>query len=258
MTVAHQRRIRDAQKDDHPVPADFSQAIVREISYAEAKSVILQYEWLGNMGTTIRAFGLFFDGELAGVECFGKTAGTNVNQSVCGPEYADRVMTLCRGACVSWAHPHSATFLITRACRLMAKEGKNIFVAYSDTDAGEIGTVYQACNWFYCGTTSDRGSLIQSPDGTIRDERCISAFTRNRADRRPFFFRKMTRAQMRAKMLASGYKFVPRTAKHRYVGIYANSEMRREILDELRWSALPYPKRDAGVHQSISKQESAL
>jgi hypothetical protein len=76
--TAHQKLIRDAQKDGHPVPADFSKARVREISYVEAKEIILKAEYLGTMGGTERAFGLFFDGELAGVECFGKTAGTNV------------------------------------------------------------------------------------------------------------------------------------------------------------------------------------
>jgi hypothetical protein len=243
--ICHQRQIRDAQRDDHPVPVDFSQAIVREISYAEAKSVILQYEWLGNMGTTQRAFGLFFDGELAGVECFGKTAGTNVNQSVCGPEYADRVMTLCRGACVSWAHPHSASFLIPRACQLMAKEGTNIVVAYSDVDAGEIGTVYQACNWFYCGTTSDKGSLIQSPEGALMDERNMGHFARSASRNRDtrMFFRKPTRREVRERLIRRGCKFVPRTAKHRYVGIYADAGMRRELASKLRWSVLPYPKR---------------
>ena len=45
--IAHQKQIRDAQKVDHPVPTDFSGAEVREISYAEAKEVILRYEWLG-------------------------------------------------------------------------------------------------------------------------------------------------------------------------------------------------------------------
>ena len=34
---------------------------------------------------------------------------------------------------------------------------KFVFVATADTDAGEIGTIYQACNWHYVGkTTTDR------------------------------------------------------------------------------------------------------
>jgi hypothetical protein len=242
--IAYQRLIRESQRDGHPVPKDFSTAEVREISHAKAKQVILTYEWLGTMGTTRRCFGLFFDGELAGVECFGSTAGTGVLY-VCGPAHADRVMTLCRGACVSWAHEHSASYLITRACNLLAEEGKNVFVAYADTDAGEIGTVYQASNWFYCGMTADRGSLIVAPSGTVRDERSIEHFVRDSCRRtdRPNFFRKPTRAEIRAELLTTGHRFVPRTSKHRYVGIYGDRRLRITLADVLRWGVLPYPKR---------------
>jgi hypothetical protein len=240
--IAHQKLIRDSLRDDHPVPADFSNAVVREISFAEAKEVILKYEYLGTMGTTRRAFGLFFDGELAGVECFGATGGSNVARSICGPEYADRVMTLSRGACVSWAHPHSASYLIARACRLMALEGKNIFVAYADSDAGERGIIYRASNWFYCGMT-DPGSLFVSPSGQVNDERNIEHFTRARSGGGAAFFPKPTRAEMRARMIQEGYKFFQRTPKHRYIGIYADRRLQKELTDALRWSVLPYPKR---------------
>jgi len=217
------KQIRDARQDSqsfvHPVPRDFSTAEVREITYKEAKTVILQYEWLGTMGTTRRCFGLFFAGELAGVECFGVTAGTGVS-NLCGPEHVDHVMTLVRGACVHWAHPHSASYLIPRACKLMAADGKNIFVAYSDTKAGEIGTVYQAANWFYCGMTADRGSLIVAPSGKIQDERSIGNLVRDRRKVTSTFFRKRTRKECRDELVRTGHKLVPRTPKHRYVGIY--------------------------------------
>jgi hypothetical protein len=93
---AHQKIIRDQQKDSHLIPQDFSKAEVREITFSEAKTMILEYEWLGTMGSTQRAFGLFFDGELAGVECFGRTSGSHVATSICGPEYAHLVTPLSK------------------------------------------------------------------------------------------------------------------------------------------------------------------
>lgn len=198
------------------------------------------------MGSTARCFGLFFDDELAGVDCFGATAGTGVPY-LCGPENSDHVMTLVRGACVHWAHLHSASFLISQACNLLAREGKNVFVAYSDPDAGEIGTVYQACNWFYCGMTADRGNIIVSPSGKMADERMISGLTRDRSTRSDKFFRKPTRAEMREKLIRTGYKFVPRTPKHRYVGVYAERRLKQQLIDALRWDVLPYPKRPSNA-----------
>src|SRR6202790_525590 len=110
---AHQRVIREREAEISPREiADLSTAEVREISFAEARKVILKFEWLGNMGTTERAFGLFLRGELAGVTCFGKTAGTHTFASVAGKKWGRHVTILCRGACVHWAHPHAGSFLI--------------------------------------------------------------------------------------------------------------------------------------------------
>ena len=162
----HQRVIQEQHRDDHPIPEDFSTASVREIPYQQAKEFILKYEWLGNMGTTVRAFGLFFGDELAAVECFGHP-GSEPIKEICGKEHADKVYWLARGARTHWAHPHSSSFLVNRTCRMMGQPwktsdgrdmpAKHVFLATADTDAGEIGTVYQASNWFYLGkASSDR------------------------------------------------------------------------------------------------------
>src|SRR5262249_42773654 len=121
----HQRVIRErmAEQPDplleekKELASDFKLAVVREISYQEAKQVVIANEYLASMGTTEFSFGLYFGEHLAGVACFGSTAGTNVTASICGSEHAHRVATLCRGACVHWAHPHAASYLINRACR---------------------------------------------------------------------------------------------------------------------------------------------
>ena len=122
--TAHQRIIREKHaREKDPVLADkrflaqsFDSASVREIPNAVAKQVIKKYEWLGNMGCTDYSFGLYFGEHLAGVSCFGRTAGTKTAASVCGDKYASMVRILCRGACVHWAHEHSASYLIPRAC----------------------------------------------------------------------------------------------------------------------------------------------
>ena len=89
---AHQRKIRESFQDGHPVPVDMSTATVREITFEQAKEVILKYEWLGNMGTTVRAFGLFFGDEIAGVVCFGHSGQQRSQISV-----AKKMRTWCTG-----------------------------------------------------------------------------------------------------------------------------------------------------------------
>jgi len=287
---AHQRKIREkeAQKEPRPV-VGLENAVVVEISYEKAKELILKYEWLGTMGSTERCFGLILDGELAGVCCFGKTGGTDTAKSVCGEEWAQYVVTLCRGACVHWAHPHSASYLISAACKLMANSGRTtksgkvfapayIFVAYSDTDAGEIGTVYQACNWLCCGKTSGT-TMYRDATGKLRDSKLIHSATRSRRGRsarpdetgRRFFLRDgkkfyggdvlpdgtvvggnklypyiplSTRAERKAQLVEQEAAFERAKPKHRYVGVYTpNRRIKRAILQALRWQTFPYPKR---------------
>lgn len=238
----HQRIIRDAKSYQDPKSiASLESARVIPIDFSTAKSVILEYEWLGNMGTTQKAFGLYVDNELQGVSCFGRTAGTNVFASVCGPEYKDVAITLCRGACVHWAHPHAASFLISRACKLVRESGYRIVIAYSDPDAGEIGTVYQACNWIYCGMTA-ASEKFDIGDGKIRDSRLVHAYTRDRTGGTLKY--KRTRAEQKALMIANGVRFFKGNRKHRYVHLMGSKKEIREMQSKLRWPRASYPKRE--------------
>jgi hypothetical protein len=259
---AHQRKIRESQAqlpdpllaEKQALASSLSNADVREVDYQTAKALIEQYEWLGNMGTTDFSFGLYFGAHLAGVVCFGRTAGTKSAASVCGSRYAHLVKTLCRGACVHWAHPHSASFLISRACRLMAEKGFHIFVAYSDAEAGEVGTVYQACNWLHCEPTKSGSSMfvwsgkkgVGFKDGKLRDERNIQHHIRSRRFKgQPIaaYEIKCTRREMRERMVREGFLFLKATPKRRYVTFCGDKRLERELRAALKWGVLPYPKR---------------
>jgi hypothetical protein len=295
---AWQRKIREkeARKDPRPV-VGIENAVVVEIAYEKAKEIILKFEWLKTMGSSERCVGLILDGELAGVCCFGKTGGTETAKSVCGEEWAQHVVTLCRGACVHWAHRHSASHLISTACKLMANSGRAtrsgevfppayIFVAYSDSDAGEIGTVYQACNWLYCGKTSGT-TMYRDATGKLRDSKLIHSATRSRRGRsagpdetgRRFLVRDgkkyytgdtlpdgtvvrgnklypyiplSTRAERKEQLIEQEAAFERGKPKHRYVGVYApNRRIKRAILQALRWQTFPYPKREPSAQDRV-------
>ncbi len=286
--TCHQKQVRE-RKSQTPLPdehhrraaaSSFENATVVPLTKVEAKSVILDYEWLGNMGTTQFCYGLFFGWYLAGVACFGSTGGTNVPVSICGKEYASRVITLCRGACVHWAHPHSATYLINRACDLLAtreNDPRNIFIAYSDADADEVGTVYQASNWLYVGKGGTPTFYVH-PNGRKYDSLVIAKVLRDRTNRpnrktstpaemacwvaivralgckvggtkTPYVY-KMTRKEAHTQMLAEGFTVQEGTAKHRYVHFAGDKRTVRALRKALRLTVLPYPKREAAQFEA--------
>ena len=302
---AHQRLIREAmslkpEPDEYlkrEAASSFDNAIVREIPYAEAASIILRYEWLQNMGSTETTVGLFFKHPVANIEylagtvCFGATAGTNSHGSVCGREYAHLVRTLTRGACVHWADCErvsadgrvhtgaAASYLISRACALMAERGLgNVFIAYADPAACEQGIVYRASNWLYCGQTAPTeefrwtGEPIENDqgrdwkDGNWHNARLVHCYTRNRTNRRLLralrhhgftedhgkeirgcrrepYLQNLTRKEQREQMIAEGFEFRKGHPKGRYVHFAGEKWIVRKLRNALRWKKEPYPKR---------------
>ncbi len=147
--VAHQAKIRrrEATLDPRPPIESLEGCRVAPISHEQAAEIIERYEWLGAMGHPQACYGLLGPtGEILGAVSFGRAGSQH-------PMVTD-VSEICleRGACVHWAPKNAASFLIRHAVGLAHREhGWEIFYAYSDPDAGEIGTVYQACSWLYLG-----------------------------------------------------------------------------------------------------------
>ncbi len=195
-------------------------AELREVSISTAAQIIEKYEYLGTMcNAPIKAYGIFWEGNCGGVVVFGAVSPPNVAASV-SKGHPKRVIQLARGASVHWAHKHASSKLIGYALREVAKLGYWFVVAYSDPDAGEIGTVYQATNWLYCGLTKKRPDYI-TPEG----KRLVGNVPKGFVD---------------------SCEIVERTRKHRCIFVLGNKRERKARRPHLSW--VPdngYPKRDA-------------
>jgi len=237
----HQRKIRDeiAAKDDRPV-IPLAGCFVEQITREQAESVIFVYEWLGTMPSIVRAcYGLFSPGhELLGVAVFGNGGGS-LAANLCGKENRTKAICLERGACVHYAHPHAGSFLVANACKMAADDyGWRIFYAYSDVEAGEIGTIYQACNWHYLGGSPGRGknpSRFRYWDET--GKKVSSRSWRRR--------RKNTGEPLDWDYWAGlGWKRDKEPVRHKYCNFYGGDKReRRVLLKALKYPPLDYPKR---------------
>ena len=151
---AHQRIIREKKSPEQSgdlfgnywesLDVDITKSEVRAIDYKTAKKIILEYELLGTMGTTQFHYGLYFDGNLAGVTCFGYFQAMNTNSGghpyapLVGKEHSSKGIQLSRGACVHWAHEHSGSKLISSSLRIMEGKGYKYAIAFSDPEAGRL------------------------------------------------------------------------------------------------------------------------
>lgn len=119
----------------------------------EIKNFITRHEWLGKMPhRPTHRFIATYNGNLAGVIVM---ATPNTFSNLLGKENRDKEKLISRGACISWSPKNLASSLIMYSIRWMVKNSSyRYFTAYSDTEARELGTIYQACNFTYLGQNS--------------------------------------------------------------------------------------------------------
>lgn len=233
----HQRVIREKLIESvPPIELIKANAQVKLITRAEAEAVILKYEWLGTMpAATALAVGLYFGDYLAGVECFtcskaGGTYSLGKRPAIC----------LARGACVSWSPVWAGSFLVRKALAFVDADKFDFVVAYSDTEAGEIGTVYQAAGWLCTGSTTN--SYWLDPSGK-RFDRCVH---RNRA--REYKDGKLLpvtkHLEIKEELIRQGWRLIRNGAtRYRYAEALGTGRIYRERRRYLESIAVPFPKR---------------
>lgn len=103
-----------------------------------------------------------YKGRLAGVVVM---ATPNAFSDLLGKENKHLEKLISRGACISWSPKNLASALIMFSIKYMVKNTEfRFFTAYSDTEARELGTIYQACNFTYLGQSSGAKYSYSDPD----------------------------------------------------------------------------------------------
>jgi hypothetical protein len=258
--TAHQRLIREersknAASEDlfgaywESINKNISNAIIREIDRPTCEKIIMEYEWLKCMPAVVwHMYGIFFDGHCAGVVCYGPEYSENLGKisrenGKAGADWSKygfegKMILLSRGACVHWAHPHCGSKLISASMKLLPSKYE-IITATTDHAAGEIGTIYQACNFHYVGSMRDSNPNVKSKkldrDGWLVDGKIWSA----RSIRQKCGSTKMEEVK---KFFPSVQK-IKQHSKHRYFYFRGSSKIKKQHFLSLSHLIKPYPKR---------------
>jgi hypothetical protein len=132
-------------------------------NWEDVKNFIKRHEWLGTMaGYTTHVFCAYYKNILVGVVTIGCP---NSFSKMLGENTRDIERLISRGACISWSPKGLASWLIMKSIRWMADNTKyRLFTCYSDPEAGEVGTIYQACNFYYLGQQSGTKYMYADPE----------------------------------------------------------------------------------------------
>lgn len=216
-----------------------------EIPFSVAQQFILEYEWLGTMGVTKFSFGLYANSKLCAVYCFGLTAGTKTLSEPFGEEHKHEGIVLVRGACAPFAHPHTSSFGIGKAKELLRQKGYSFTIAYSDLEAGEIGTVYQATNWIFFGVTNSITYLVR-PDGKRVDPKLIHKYSKKN---------NISRQEQIDIFKKEGYTFEKANPKLKYLLVVADRRKKKELMKKATFVSLPYLKREDDMKKVLQKAQ---
>ena len=184
---------------------------VKEVSYVDVKPFILNIHYAHRMPQVVFRFGLFRDKELVGVITYGRPASPPLCRGICGIEHKDKVYELNRLVLLNNKY-NEASILISSSMKLLPSP--LIIVAYADTKHNHIGTVYQACNFLFTGTSKPRTDMASKNGKHSRHH------------------------------LGDKTNRVYRSAKHRYVQFLGNRRERRYLKTCLNYPIKDYPKPD--------------
>jgi len=190
---------------------------VLPINTFEVEPWLLEKHYAKRMCPISFAFGLYDDDQLVGVVTYGMPASPNLCMGVCGLDYKDKVLELNR-LCLNDGVKNGASYLVSKSLQMLPKP--TIVVSYADTAMGHVGYIYQASNFLFTGTTKERTDMA-GEDG--------------KHSRHSF-----GNSEIR----------INRSAKHRYVYFVGSKSQKNNLLKQLNYEVLPYPKGDSQRYDS--------
>lgn len=247
--IAHQKIIREEKAITDKkelfgaywdnIDKDLSKTVVRPINMITAKAMVEEYEWLGCMpAVSWFCYGIYFGDYCGGVVVFGAEYIENLGRWD-KYDYTGKIILLSRGVCLHWTPINTNSKLIMTAIKMLPEKYK-IVTATTDHLAGEIGTIYQACNFYYVGSMRDANPNIPNSkngdrDGWIIDGKLYGA----RALRLKFGTTKIEDLNERCRNV----KKVKQNSKHRYFLFRGSKSEQKYHKQKIEHLIKEYPKR---------------
>ena len=151
---------------------------VQKLSNAVGKPYLRTHHYTGSITGAVMIWGLVDDGELRGAIAFSCPVAETVRASIFGEEYKSHVAELHRLYTEDGLADGAETHFISRALKRLKRHKPKYWavVAFADTTEGHDGTVYQAANAHYYGTTDQGRTVYEDQDGNLRHHRQSSDY----------------------------------------------------------------------------------
>jgi hypothetical protein len=204
--------------------------VVRQITTKQTHYFLLNIHYAKRIPSISYAYGLFDNGDLVGVVCYGTPASSTLCKGICGEQWQKSVVELNRLVLLN-NKPNEASRLVGASFKLLPKP--RIIVSFADTAQNHEGIVYQATNFLYTGLSAK-----------FRDPKVKGLEHQHHAT----YGHGLTNKQIIEKFGADNVYFVERSRKHRYIIFLGNKLEKKTMRNALKYAVLPYPKGDINDH----------
>jgi hypothetical protein len=202
--------------------------IIHPVSRIDCLPFIMDIHYAHRMPSVSYRFGLFRNNTLEGIVTYGTPSSAPLRSGICGPEFSASVLELNR-LCLRNNIKNDASRLVAASLKMLPKD--KIIISFADTDQCHVGTVYQACNFVYCGLSAKR------TDWKIRGMEHLHGQTI--ADE---FRGKCNRSELMRQKYGSDFYLKDRPRKHRYVYFVGSRKFKKKAFAALRYDPESYPK----------------
>jgi len=243
VNTCHQYLIREKSKENTEyneiiknIDTDLKKSTIEETSFEIAEKIIIRYEWLGTLPYCSKYFGIFFNNICGGVACISVgTGGNGVSTNKMYGVEKNELAYLVRGACAFWTKKNTASYFISKVINQLDEKIKVIY-AYSDIEAGEIGTIYQALGWLCLGKPKSKSFVLRNKiTGDIFRDAIITTYKKKN---------NISYSEMKKYLLNNDFEMIQKESKIRYCKILTKDKKEYDrIYNKIKHLITKYPKR---------------
>ncbi len=203
---------------------------VKQITYNDTKPFILDIHYAKRMPSITYAYGLFYENELVGVVTYGSPPSQPLCKGVAGVDHRKKVIELNR-LVLKNNKKNEASFLVGRTIKMLPQP--SILISYADTSQNHTGYIYQATNFLYSGLSTKRKEWREIGSNKHSKTVCEQYSLKYRKENTDKFHE------------------VDRPQKHRYIYIIANKKDKKQLLKDLKYPLMGYPKSNEEIKMKV-------
>ena len=201
----------------------------KPVKRSEIIDLMINYHYLHRAVNTKYDYGLFTDNELKGMITY-TTPRLNLARSISDEANLDNTLELSRLYIkdeISQSVPNITSRFVSWTLRDLKERGNWFIISFADTSMGHVGSIYQATNFLYTGTTKS-GMLCYN--GSFK--------------------------QGGAWVKGVHYRFLLiRSIKHRYIKFVGDRQFQKWAKKGLKLDIVPHPH-GLGAHYEVGDVET--